>query len=80
MSALENIFSTAPLHIGGAKSDSGLALHQSGANWAAAATLIQKCASTGLKGWNKAMLLRLDKEELDAVKGETTTAEIRLAT
>ena len=45
-----------------------------------AVTLIQKCASTGFKGWNKAMLLRLDKEELDAVKDETTTAEIRLAT
>ena len=44
-----------------------------------AVTLIQKCASTGFQGWHKAMLLRLDKEELDAVKDETTTAEIRPA-
>ena len=44
-----------------------------------AVTLIQKCASTGLKGWNRAMLLRLDREKLDAVKDETTTAEIRFA-
>ena len=42
-----------------------------------AVTLIQKCASTGLKSWNIAMLLRLDKEEFDAVADGTTTAEIR---
>ena len=36
-----------------------------------AVTLIQRCASAGFKDWNR--------EELDAVKDWTTTAEIRLA-
>ena len=68
MVALQNNISTAPLHIGGATAQTGHA-----------ATLIQKCASTGFKGLNRVMLLRLDTEELEAVKDETTTAEIRLA-
>lgn len=42
-------------------------------------TLLEKCARNAFKGFHRAMLLKLDREEVEAVTTETTTAAIRLA-
>ena len=67
-----------PCVLAGRKGIADLLPSSSTAQTGPAVTLVQKCASTGCKVWNKAVLLRLHKEELEAFKDETTTAAIQL--